>query len=282
MNVEAENIPLGADEALEITLFNQGSGISGNLYAWVEGGERETWNFTESVAVPGNSSVSMEFAFRPGSKGVYQIEALFDSESTTIGPRLSHFEVGEVKFEMSKKFRPAEVRLIKKMYLPPVNSPEIRIENTGILNITSVSIIDSLSAGFTIPGYNSERSIEIEDESFSTDSKIPVFIFMMTDQTWKEKRHGLGNWPSGKKIRMLNRKYYNASISGNGLSIVTEELAKTNFGRDLGKDDTLVIKYMMLSGKVGERGNLVTDTVARAFYGPAYSEKVITSDLKVR
>jgi hypothetical protein len=281
MDIDAADVPVGADGTIKITLINQGGDMTGNLYVWVEG-VAGTWNFTDSVSMSGSGTIPKEFSFTPETKGIYRVKALLDAGSVVIGPRMSYFEAGETEFKLSKKFRPAEVRLIKKTYVPPVNFPEISVSNIGILNITSVKVTDSLPAGFTVPGYNSARHFEFENESFVVDSKIPVFVFMVTDQEGREKRLGGLIWPPGKKIKMLNRKYYNATVSGGRLSISTEEFSRTNFGRSLEDGDALVIKYMMMSGKGETPGNLATVTSATVFTGAAHSEKSITSELRVR
>jgi hypothetical protein len=81
---------------------------------------------------------------------------------------------------------------------------------------------------------------------------------------------------------MLGRKYYNASVTGNKLTITTAELAKSNLGENLGPDDTLVVKYVMTSEKINSPANLTTETIATAFYGDAHFEQSILSSLKVR
>ena len=280
MDVKAEDIPLGEDETIEIMLFNQGDAVSGDLYMWVEG-EGEAWNFTESLTLDANSSLLREFTFLPGSKGLYSVMALFASESMTIGPRLSYFEVADIDFSLNKKFWPSEIRFAKKRYWPPVNFPEISIKNTGSLNITSVRISDSLPEGFTLPSHNSFKSVGIESEVFETDDKIPVFVFMLSDDEKPRKLQGW-HWPFKKKIKMLKREYYNVSFSGDRLTIETEHFAKTNFGKPLEKNDILFIKYLMSGERIESVGNLTTETTAAAFSGDAYAEKSVQAELLIK
>ncbi|MFH1237369.1 MAG: hypothetical protein V1648_03115, partial [Candidatus Aenigmatarchaeota archaeon] len=175
------------------------------------------------------------------------------------------------------KFWPGEVALKLKKYWPPVNFPEIRIENAGAINITSVAIEDTIPDNFYIPGRRYSRNVQVEGETFEADDKIPVFVFLVSGD-----KDAYRHWPFGKKVRMLGRQYYNASFAGKILSIETADLSKTNIGRDLGKNDKLMVKYIMLSDKVSEIGNMTTMTTTRAFSGEAYAEKTIMTELAVK
>jgi len=269
--LETSDIGLGQNENIKITLFSDDGEISGELLLWIEG--NESWNFSESITTPANSSVSREFSVTPCCMGSYEVRALFISNDLTIGPRISYFEVGGLDFEANKKFVPSEIRFYRKLYLPPVNFPQINIKNTGILDITSINITDEIPTGFKIPGHRQLDRIEIEKEFFDTDNKIPVFIFLVTE----ENNHLLK-----KGIKMLNRKYYNATFAGNKLLITTEDFSKTNFGGHLDRDDTLLIKYIILSDKVDMPLNTTTSTIIDAFSDEFYSEKTITSELLIK
>ena len=274
MDAETKDIGLGQDENLQVNLFNQGEEVSGELFIWADG-NNESWDFKENVTIPFNSSVAREFSFKPNYKGTYSVKALFVSEGMTIGPRNYYFKVGGLDFEVSKKFVPQEIKLFKKKYFPPVNFPEIRIRSTDILNITSVEISDAIPDGFRLPGYNSFRRIEAEGEVFETDERIPVFIFLVSD---KGKEHG---W-FGKKIKMLKREYYNASIIDGRIFIETEDFSKTNFGRELGKSDVLAVRYLIMSDKIESQGNLTTETTVTAFSDGISLGKAALAELRVR
>jgi hypothetical protein len=269
--LETGDIGLDQNENIKITLSSSDGEISGELLLWIEG--NESWNFSESITIPTNSSVLREFSITPCCAGSYEVRALFISNDLTIGPRISYFEVGGLDFEANKKFAPSEVRFYRKVYMPPVNFPQINIKNTGILDITSINITDEIPAGFKIPGHRQLDRIEVEKEFFDTDDKIPVFIFLVTE----ENNHLLK-----KGIKMLNRKYYNATLAGNKLLIITEDFSKTNFGRDLDRGDTLLIKYIILSDKVDTPLNTTTSTIIDAFSDEFYSEKTIKSELLIK
>ncbi len=274
MDVETNDIGLDQDENLQVILFNQGEEVSGELFIWADG-NNDSWDFKENVTIPFNSSVAREFSFKPSYKGTYSVKVLFVSESITIGPRNSYFKVGGLDFELGKKFVPQEVRLFRKKYFPPINFPEIRIRSTDVMNITSIEISDAMPAGFRVPGYNSFRRIETEGETFETDERIPVFVFLASE---KGKGHGL----FGKKLRMLKREYYNASIIDGRVFIKTEDFSRTNFGRDIGKEDVLVIKYLILSDKAESQDSLTTETNATAFSGEVSLEKAVLAELRVK
>jgi len=277
LNVETYDTGIGKEETIRIKLFNQNDEISGDLFVWIDG--NESWNFTESVILPANSSAYKEFSVTPSYRGIYSIKALFISENITIGPRNSQFEVGGLDFDLNKKFVPSEVRLQKKKYSPAVNFPEIRVRNTGILNITSLKLTDETPEGFCLPGQNSFRKIDVDDESFDTDEKIPVFVFLMSernDNFFKKDK---------KEIKMLKRKFYNVTVSGDKISIEIGNFSRTNFGRDVGNNDVLLVKYLISSEKadrINSPGNMTTDTVANAFSDGLSSEKSAETKLLVR
>jgi hypothetical protein len=277
MAVETNDIALGENEIVKVKLMNEGDEISGNLFMWIEG--NESWNFTENIQVPQNSSVIKEFAFEPELKGIYNVKALFVSENITTGPRLAFFEVGGLDFDLSKKFVPKEVKFYKKRYIPPVNFPEIRIKNIGPLNITSLKLTDEIPEGFRLPGQNSFKKIDVDDESFDTDEKIPVFVFLISERNDNFFEKGK------KDIKMLKRKFYNVTFRNDKISIETEDFSRTNFGRDVGNNDVLLIKYIISSDKIDKidnPGNMTTDTTANIFSGEFFSEKSIETKLLVK
>ena len=276
MRVETQDVPAGEEAAVKVTMLNQGGEIAGDVYVWIEGDEG-TWNFSESVNVPENSTLSRKFSFTPPSKGGYQVKALFDASGVTIGPRFASFTIGEIEFDVSKKFWPVEVALRFKKYWPPVNFPEIRIENAGAINITSVAIEDTLPDNFYIPGRRYSRNVQVDGETFEADDKIQVFVFLISGD-----KDAYRHWPFGKKVRMLGRQYYNATFAGHKLFIKIADLSRTNVGRNLGKNDRLMIKYIMLSDKVLKPGNMTTQTTVSAFSGGTYTEKTIMTELVVK
>jgi len=269
LNIKTENIPLGANENIEITFFNQGNELQGEFYIWIEG-ENEKWNFSESVMLEKNTSKILTFSLKPENKDVFYVKALFVSDSLTIGPRVSYFKVDEINFSLSKKFKPDEIKTNRTSH----TFSEINIKNIGDIEINSIEIIDSIPYGFSIPSVNPDKKIGIEDDDLELNGRS-IIIFIL-EKDGKCKKHKVCEW---YKKKVLDKKYYNVSFLDGKLLIKTSQLNESNLGKNLKEGDMFVVKYLMI-GKSNE--DMTTETKVKAIYEDTFAEKMTQTELHIK
>jgi len=179
-------------------------------------------------------------------------------------------EFALVLTNVSKNFVPSKLYLTKKgAPVPSIVFPNVKVKNTGNASVDSVYVQDQIPAGFYVPQFPAKDKrftalagsvLANVGSGYAVDqniSRMPVFVFLESVKP-NCKRNCL-------KITWIPPRYYKAVLQGQNISIDFSNISKSNIGRTLKGNESIIISYGIFAQKdyVFEAGNLTTNTYTR-------------------